>query len=557
MTALPIAQRELALAARRPRTYYGRFAIVLAGSILGGFMVWSFNRMTGRAPGAEIFNVASFYLGLYFLFGGAAATADCLSAEKREGTLGLLFLTDLRAFDIIAGKLAASSLQLFYGLLAGMPVLGLLILLGGVGGRDFAWVCLVLLNALFFAVTAGVFISSLCEKQKKAMGAASFLMVFLAFILPAAGHGLAAANRWPEFAAILQLFNPVHGVALSFRPAGGAIHPSWMSLLITHGLGWIFLGLACWILPRSWQDKAAGPAPQSWKERWQTLANGNAESRRKFRSRALEQNPFYWLTSRQRYLRVDLLGLIVLCFFVWTTAWRMIPRNDPLISCLIAAVFLHTVIKGQTAFRAAQQILEDRDSGALELMLSTRLSLPEIISGQWKTLRGSVATPIAVLLAMELAVILFTLLRSTTVLPGAPEVPIALYLAGAIMLIADFLTMGWLGLWMGVSEPSLASAQKKAMQKVFILPWLIFGGFAGIVMQHSIPFGGFYGAVAAWLAVGLGCDVYYIQRARRKLMTEFREKAATRFEPEEPFWKGWMTRIWRKRPNTGWAEADS
>ena len=28
-------------------------------------------------------------------------TADSLSAEKREGTLGLLFLTDLRGYDVV------------------------------------------------------------------------------------------------------------------------------------------------------------------------------------------------------------------------------------------------------------------------------------------------------------------------------------------------------------------------------------------------------------------------------------------------------------------------
>ena len=34
-------------------------------------------------------------------------TADCLSEEKREGTLGLLFLTDLRGYDIVVSSSSA------------------------------------------------------------------------------------------------------------------------------------------------------------------------------------------------------------------------------------------------------------------------------------------------------------------------------------------------------------------------------------------------------------------------------------------------------------------
>src|ERR1044071_9279281 len=45
-------------------------------------------------------------------------TADCVSRERREGTLGLLFLTDLRGIDVILGKLAAKGIVPMYCLLA-------------------------------------------------------------------------------------------------------------------------------------------------------------------------------------------------------------------------------------------------------------------------------------------------------------------------------------------------------------------------------------------------------------------------------------------------------
>ena len=52
---------------------------------------------------------------LYCLASGRRSTADCLSEEKREGTLGLLFLTDLTGYDVVLGKLSATSVNAFYG----------------------------------------------------------------------------------------------------------------------------------------------------------------------------------------------------------------------------------------------------------------------------------------------------------------------------------------------------------------------------------------------------------------------------------------------------------
>src|SRR5258708_3664704 len=70
------------------------------------------------------------------LLTGAQWTADSVSAEKREGTLGLLFLTDLKSFDIVLGKLAVTSLNSVYGVLAIVPVVALPVQLGGITGTE-------------------------------------------------------------------------------------------------------------------------------------------------------------------------------------------------------------------------------------------------------------------------------------------------------------------------------------------------------------------------------------------------------------------------------------
>src|SRR5207247_6617314 len=115
------------------------------------------------------------------LFIGARLTADSLSAEKREGTLGLLFLTDLKGYDVVLGKLAATSVNSVYALLAIVPVMALPVQMGGVTAAELWQSALVLLNTLFFSMAAGVFVSTLSRNERKSMFAAVFVVLFLTF----------------------------------------------------------------------------------------------------------------------------------------------------------------------------------------------------------------------------------------------------------------------------------------------------------------------------------------------------------------------------------------
>src|SRR5437016_4501236 len=123
MIFLPIVGRELRVAARRHGTYSIRLWIALAAMVIGVFFFVANPRMSGEDLAQRIFTGVSGLALLYCLASGRLLTADCLSSEKREGTLGLLFLTDLKGYDVVCGKLAATSFRAFYGLLALFPVL--------------------------------------------------------------------------------------------------------------------------------------------------------------------------------------------------------------------------------------------------------------------------------------------------------------------------------------------------------------------------------------------------------------------------------------------------
>src|SRR6185295_17312104 len=94
--------------------------------------------------------------------------------EKREGTLGLLFLTDLKGYDIVFGKIVATSLNVVYGMLALFPIMAIPLLAGGVTGAEFWRVVMVALNNLFFSLAVGLFCSALSRDERKAMILAVF-----------------------------------------------------------------------------------------------------------------------------------------------------------------------------------------------------------------------------------------------------------------------------------------------------------------------------------------------------------------------------------------------
>src|SRR6266498_1167217 len=187
MTFLPIVDRELRVAARKRNTFYVRVVAALIALIIGGgFMVLSrlpFGGMTpfgGRGQmGGPMFAVLTWLNLAMALSADLFFTSDCLSEEKREGTLGFLFLTDLRGYDVVLGKLLATSLRGFYGMLALLPILGVTLLLGGVTGGQFWKTSLALINALFISLATGLFVSAISRDSQRALAATLLLLLLL------------------------------------------------------------------------------------------------------------------------------------------------------------------------------------------------------------------------------------------------------------------------------------------------------------------------------------------------------------------------------------------
>ena len=308
MIFLPIVGRELRAASRRRGTYWVRFISAGALVALGTLFFALLSREMGKELGLVLFGLMTGGATLFALLSGVRSTADCLSEEKREGTLGLLFLTDLKGYDVVFGKLAANSLNAFYSVVSAVPILAVPLLLGGVAGAEFERMALVAINTLFFSLAIGMGISAVSRQARKAMTATLFLLLFFAAGCPLIAYLLDSQRVFLPLLPLTRALTPFFNLpspGFSFAYAFDAMYKTqpdafWDSMAVIHGVGWVFLLLACFAARRTWQDRPSGERSRRWRDRWQAWSYGTSAERKAFRTRLLNQNAIFWLIARPR-----------------------------------------------------------------------------------------------------------------------------------------------------------------------------------------------------------------------------------------------------------------
>ena len=520
------------MTARRPGTYWLRF-----WSALAVLLVWIL--LVLRDPGFSpsqlgirlLYALGVIALG-FSMLAGVFLAADTLAEEKREGTIGLLFLTDLRSYDVVLGKLAACSLQAFFGLLAALPILGLTLLLGGVTGREFARLVLVFCATLFFSLGIGMFVSAVSHDARQAMARTILLVVLFAGICPAIWWAQRIAQG--RSASVLALLpSPAFTFSMAFDSRyafGRGAHEFWWSLGTVFSLGLAGVVLACLLLPRVWQRQEVSSTTATKRRGRPSSVNRETGARRKA---LLDWNPIFWLTARdaapQRAAVRTLLFLLPvwLCFVFWNmTASRR--REEPFIISMFIAFGLHLLIKVQMAVEASRRMNLDRQSGALELLLVTPVRVESILEGQMKALWRHFRVPMLLLALVNVGLGISVGAQSLHMNSTDLAIFWELYLGGVVALICDFRALGWVGMWRGLNDAKHHRAVLGTLGGVLGVPWLAL--FLMVFMVRGFhSAGGAAMTFAGWFALGVMIDLVAARSARQKLMTEFRAMAAQRF----------------------------
>ena len=544
MTFLPIVERELRVAARRQGTYWSRVGAALLALVVSVYCYVVTSPFAQAELGLVVFTALAWISLIYCLLAGPRLTADCVSVEKREGTLGLLFLTDLRGYDIVFGKLAASSTRAFYGLLALFPVLGLAVLFGGVTGTQFYRVVLVLLNTLFFSLAAGVFASVWFRRWGNARGL-SFLVVLVLSLGPVACFGL-ATGLWgwaPPSQEYLLVPSPGFALLLATAPAtwSAPVHLYWPSVASTHVLAWVLLGVASLALPHAWRERPASATRLHWRARFQQWCYGNGAARAAFRRRLLDVNAFLWLTARDRLAPAHVwafMGLVAAgCLYGWLYHPDLRDETGLL---LFASLFAQGVLKLWLGTVVVHRLAEDRHSGTLELILSTPMTDRELFWGQRRALWRQFGWPLVALAAADILFCYLTMRQEY----GEHTETAMFYGAHILILFADAYAISWVGLWTAVTAKHPNHAAGAVLLRVLVLPWFVFITltFAYEVLHMRYrwgwdPFDKPGTPIAIWFAIALATDIAFVVHARLKLAHRFRAAAARRFEAARAsFW---------------------
>jgi ABC-type transport system involved in multi-copper enzyme maturation permease subunit len=532
MTFLPIVERELRVASRRHSTYSMRLLIALGAIVIGFFLYLAHLRMPVQQVAPRLFIGMSALAMFFCLSAGRRSTADCLSAEKREGTLGLLFLTDLRGFDVVFGKLAANSLTGFYCLLGIFPVLAIPLLMGGVTNGEFWRMVAVLLDTFLFALAVGLLASVLSRDARKAYGANFLILLLLIGSPPAVAGAVAYFSPSHLFVPELLYSCPVYACYLAFeRMYPWQVARFWSSIAIIHLLTWLCLWLACRLAPRCWQDEARANKKRSVRERFRDWKRdwmfGKGEKRRAFRKRLLDVNAFYWLASRMRLKPMAVWSFVLLIVGWWVVVRSQMDMKSfdgTLVFTTIA--LLNCVLKCWIGLEAGQRLAEDQKSGALELLLSTPLTVRDILRGQLLALRRQFLAP-----ALGILLIECVLLSGAAQVPSNSKLLVPFGVLAIVVLLMDVAALVCVAIAAALVSKSPNQATVRAFWRLLILPWLVcivIMVFANLLTVGRGPGPGENFFLYLWFWLGMLVDIAFGLPAWWQLRMRFRELALQR-----------------------------
>ncbi len=544
MTFLPIVERELRVASRRRGTYLVRVAGALVALAIAGWIMLVASNDPFDRLGQTLFFPLSTILFLYSLIAGTKVTADCLSEEKRDGTLGLLFLTDLKGYDIVAGKLAANSLNTFYGLLAAFPVLAISLLMGGVTSGEFWRVALVSANLLFLSLTIGMFASAVCRDERRSMSLAFLVLLLVLAGAPAVELSFHIADNQRATTTAWLVFSPAFSCFSAFGQRIGFVAKDfWVPVVLTQVYGWLFLALASVIVPRAWQDRAASPL--KFRAFWRILLSGNARKETARRTELLNTNAFLWLAAREPFKIKFLWGVFLFFGILWLWAWATWPKEWASLPVYICtALLFHTLLKFWIASEACHRFVQDRKSGALELLLSTPISVEEILHGQKLALIRQFAGPAIFILIID-TVFLFAGLGSRELGMDGPSIWVMVWLAGMIVFVMDLFALSWTSMWCGMSSAKVNRAGSEAIGRILAVPWIAFFlCMTTVATLHvfSVMHLDEHVVLLLWLSLCVVNNLIFMSWAKNNLRNRFRDIATQRFASSPGILRRWFSR---------------
>ncbi|WCJ58281.1 ABC transporter permease subunit [Fontisphaera persica] len=489
-----IAWRELTLRARQETTFLQRLllAAVAMGLLVTLLMVGEMMR-NPRSMGEFMFKFMG-WTGM--ILGGLESvrqTADSLSREKREGTLGLLFLTHVTSLDVVLGKWVVRALTVFYHLLAVFPVLAVPFVLGGVTFGEFARLLLSLVNIMFVGLALGMLVSAWGREEHEVWASGLAWLGLLE-------AGPLLCNILPVFAGAAWLV-PMVAALSPLQPwllsphAAYSMSPSsfWNALALSHLLGWLLLVMAGWSMARVWRQMALATPPRKagYLER---LVRPVVRALQWFEQSAWQQKlrfqpPSIHAQFLASYQPPPVLILTVL--FSAAIAVAMVVATAATTSWLAflpVLIFyaLHWVVRLWAASHCSEVVRKLRDTGWLHVLLTTPHQRHEIPRALMFSQKPALRMVFTLVMGLEVFALMVAIYLWPNLWTGPLLAIVFLWLGAGIVFWADLHALNAAALYHGLTRPHALSAARRAIFQVLLLP-LICAPLGLFCMSLALP----------------------------------------------------------------------
>ena len=396
MKVLPVITRELRAQARQPFTYWLRMFGVVA--LLGGAAFFINERLFEANLGGALFGLMHLmgYCAIWLLV--PLSVADCISRERREGTLGLLFLTPLRPTHIVVAKGIAHGLRALTLVIAIVPALTIPFLLGGVMWQQAVVSAVVNLSAVCWCLAAALVASALARNANRAMALAMVLMAGGFVLFPwtvGAILGMNSLNTWSNgysqsaydfFVgfAVVGMHSGQWGQLLTMFKGSPVFTAVGMAAVISIAALMLAVVFAANRIRHTWRDEPPSARVQKFEAVFCQPRFGVGLLRR-WMLRKLEHNPLGWLEQRRWSGRLVTWVWFAIIISVYSAVltdrnfFRGYGEIQGLMGWLLGV---------SMAVSAAGSFRRERETGVLELLLVSPLSTQQIVTGRLRGLWG-------------------------------------------------------------------------------------------------------------------------------------------------------------------------
>jgi hypothetical protein len=315
-------------------------------------------------------------------------------------------------------------------------------------------------------------------------------------------------------------------------------------------LACVCLIIACIRTATSWRDLPASARWLRWSVRLERWSKGSVRAQLAWRNFMLERNPITWLEGRDRLQPRLLWAIILPCAGFLFIAHLLSPEGWPSKDLVDSWPFIaHYILCFWIAIQAPRRLADDKQSGALELLLCTPITPLNIVRGSMLSLRRRFGRALFALLALDAFLIFAWFEGNGGWADFRADEWFKLSLGAAVVFPLQAWSMARVGIYQGLVSANSLRATFMVIWKVGLLPivmWIAFMMTCDILGllrgRNSDTFA--FGALAGVHV--LPCS-FFLAHASWRLHRRFRMLAAQ--SAHRAWWKRWLDE--QRRPARG------